>query len=434
MKRFILFLLICFQFLSFCSYKPSESNLKARKWFEDARFGLFIHWGVYSQLMHHEWVMEYQKIKLKNYEQVASLFNPIKFNPSQWVSIAKAAGIKYITITTKHHDGFAMFATKQNKWNIVDHSPYGKDIMKMLADECHKQDIKLFFYYSQLDWYHKDYFPRGRTGNHNHNRPDYGDWKNYIKFMNNQLEELLTNYGNISGIWFDGWWDKPHADWDLKNTFDLIHQLQPHTLIGSNHHGVPFEGQDFQMFEQDLPGENTSGFGFEANTKISALPLETCLTINQKSWGVDLVDHKNGFKTAKELIAKLAGAAGRNSNLLLNVGPLCDGTFSSQAVELLNEMGKWLNINGESIYETKGGPLKPRPWGVTTQNGKKVYVHLLNFNNNDSLWLPLNKTINKCYYLTNKKDIDYTPSNNGVLLRDIVLYDPLDTVIVLEFN
>ena len=193
-----------------------------------------------------------------------------------------------------------------------------------------------------------------------------------------QLTELLTNYGEIAGIWFDGWWDKPYANWDLPTTFDLIHTLQPQALIGSNHHKAPFEGQDFQMFEQDLPGENSTGF--EKETTISTLPLESCMTINKKSWGIDLIDTHNELKTTKELIHALAGAAGRNANLLLNVGPLADGTFPQDAKKQLLKIGSWLNKNGEAIYETSGGPLTPRAWGVTTQRENKIYVHLLSWN------------------------------------------------------
>jgi alpha-L-fucosidase len=154
--------------------QPTTSNLEARRWFQDAKFGLFIHWGVYSVLADGEWVMNNRKIPVSRYEKLPAFFNPTEFNPAEWVTLAKAAGMKYITITSKHHDGFAMFATKQSDWNIVDRTPYRKDVLKMLAEECHRQGIKLFFYHSQLDWHHPDYFPRGLTG-HEAGRPDRGD-------------------------------------------------------------------------------------------------------------------------------------------------------------------------------------------------------------------------------------------------------------------
>src|SRR6266511_6044302 len=185
-------------------YRPSAANLAAREWFQDARFGLFVHWGVYSVLGDGEWVMNNRKIPIADYEKLPPLFNPVAFDPLELVALAKAAGMKYITITSKHHDGFAMFDSKISDWDIVDRTPYKKDVLKMLADECHRQGIKLFFYYSQLDWHHPDYFPRGGTGRDS-GRPESGDFARYIDYMNAQLRELLTNYGEIGGIWFDGW-------------------------------------------------------------------------------------------------------------------------------------------------------------------------------------------------------------------------------------
>jgi alpha-L-fucosidase len=427
-KHYGMTLLLITSSLLHADYQPSESNLAAREWFKEARFGMFIHWGVYSQLAHGEWVMHNKKIPLKEYEEIASTFNPVKFDAAAWVAIAKAAGMKYITITTKHHDGFAMFGTQQNSWNIVDY--FGRDLFKELADECHKQDIKLFCYYSQLDWHHNDFFPRGRTG-HMKGRAKTGTWENYIQFMNAQLTELLTNYGHIAGIWFDGWWDKPEAQWDLPTTFDMIHRLQPHALIGSNHHNAPFEGQDFQMFEQDLPGECTAGF--EKDTSISQLPLESCVTINKLAWGIDLIDRHNGLKTTKQVMNDLVGAAGRNANLLLNVGPLADGTFPRDVVTRLSEVGAWLEKYGESIYATHGGPLQPRVWGVTTQRDNKIYVHLLNWKSHDALWLPITN-VAQCSYLAHDDELAWQMHQGGIVLNDVTLKNEYDTVIVVETN
>ena len=262
------------------SYTPSAANLASRQAFQDSKFGLFIHWGVYSVLGDGEWVMNNKKMTIAEYEKLPPQFNPTAFNAAEWVSLAKAAGMKYITITSKHHDGFAIFDSKTSDYDIVDRTPYKKDVLKMLAEECRKQGIKLYFYHSQLDWHHPDYFPLGRTG-HASGREEKGDWYRYLDYMDNQLRELCTNYGEIGGIWFDGWWDKPTADWRLDKTYKLIHDLQPKALIGSNHHRKPFPGEDFQMFEKDLPGGNTAGFN--AESEIGTLPLETCETIN-KSW------------------------------------------------------------------------------------------------------------------------------------------------------
>ena len=179
------------------SMPPSPENLKNREWFQDAKFGLFIHWGVYSVLGDGEWVMNEQQIPVNIYEKIPSFFNPTDFDAKAWVQIAKAAGMKYITITSKHHDGFAMWDSKVSDYNIVKKTPYGKDVLKMLADECHKEGIKLFFYHSQLDWHHPDYFPRGNTGGSWTGRPESGDMNKYLDYMDSQLTELLTNYGEI---------------------------------------------------------------------------------------------------------------------------------------------------------------------------------------------------------------------------------------------
>ena len=200
---------------------------------------------------------------------------PLTYDPAEWVAMAKAAGMKYITITSRHHDGFSMFDTKASDYNIVERTSYKKDVLKALSEACKKEGIKLFFYYSLLDWRHDDYFPRGRTGAGIKGRAETGDWNQYIAFMKAQLTELLTNYGDIAGIWFDGHWDqkewdgkkfgKVKVDWHYDEIYTLIHHLQPQCLIGNNHHLAPITGEDFQMFEKDLPGKNTTGWGTSSN-------------------------------------------------------------------------------------------------------------------------------------------------------------------------
>jgi alpha-L-fucosidase len=363
-------------------YQPTPENLANRAWFQDARFGLFIHWGVYSVLGDGEWVMNNQQIPIATYEKVPAFFNPQAFDPKAWVQLAKDAGMRYITITSKHHDGFAMWDSRVSDYNIVKRTPYGKDLLKLLADECRAQGIKLFFYHSQLDWRHPDYFPRGFTGGSYTGRPEKGNWFSYLDYMDAQLTELLTDYGELGGIWFDGMWDKKDDDWRLRKTYDLIHRLQPGALVGSNHHVAPYEGEDFQMFEKDLPGHNTTGFAPEQ--KIGALPRETCETINH-SWGFNLKDDQH--KSTKELIQYLVKAAGYDANFLLNVGPMPNGLIQPEHQQRLRDMGAWLKKNGATIYGTRGGPLSARIWGVTTRKGNKVYVHILNWQD-ETLTLP----------------------------------------------
>jgi alpha-L-fucosidase len=398
----------------------------ARAWYRDARFGMFIHWGVYSQLAQGEWLMQNRGITVDNYEWLASEFNPVKFNAREWVSLAKAAGVRYITITSRHHDGFAMFASKASRYNIVDWTPFARDPLTELADECQRQGIKLFFYYSQLDWHNPDYWPRGRTGLAT-GRSDSGDWSKYLDFMDAQLEELLTHYGPIGGIWFDGMWDKPDADWRLARTYALIHRLQPSALIVPNHHRAPLPGEDVQTFEQDLPGANTAGF----NTKeIGSLPLESSLTMNE-SWGFNITDKK--FKSVRELVGFLVRAAGNDANLLLNIGPRPDGTIQPEAVERLRALGDWLRVHGTSIYGTRGGPVPPREWGVTTRRGDTVFVHVLDWPDR-LLSLPdFGARIVRASVLASGAPVDVVQTASGVTLAlPSVTPGQPDRVIVLE--
>lgn len=409
------------------NYSPTEENLSARKWFQDAKFGLFIHWGVYSVRGRGEWVMNNDRIPIPQYERMPAFFNPIAFDPVEWVNMAKAAGMKYITITSKHHDGFAMFDSRFSDWDIIDRTPYKKDVLKMLADECRRQGIKLFFYYSQLDWHHSDYWPLGRTG-HGLSKPSGGDWYRYLDYQNAQLTELLTNYGEIGGIWFDGWWDKREADWQLEKTYTMIHNLQPQALIGNNHHMPPFDGEDFQMFEKDLPGRNTTGFS--GDSEIGTLPMETCETINN-SWGFNLTDQKD--KTTRELVQYLVKAAGNNANFLLNVGPMPDGKIQQELVQTLSEIGRWLENYGESIYGTHGGPIEQRPWGVTTAKKKTVYVHILDWQD-VTLSIPgVGKKVRQAILLNTGEKIKIDQHSDGMVLHLPVINpkDP-DTIVKLK--
>ena len=408
------------------TYSPTPENLKARDWFQDAKFGLFVHWGVYSVLGDGEWVMNNQKIDKKNYEKLPAFFNPTEFDAKEWVSMVKAAGMKYIAITSKHHDGFAMFGTKQTDWNIVDRTPYKKDVLKILADECQKQGIKLFFYHSHLDWYQDNYYPRGRTGESS-GRPNSGDWNKYLDFMDAQLTELLTNYGPIAGIWFDGIWDKKDADWRLQKTYALIHKLQPQCLVGNNHHLAPKEGEDFQMFEKDLPGKNTAGHS--AESKIGTLPLETCETMNN-SWGFNLQDPK--YKSTKNLVQYLVKAAGNNANFLLNIGPMPNGKIQPEFVKTLGEMGKWMDKNGETLYNTRGGIVKQKNWGVSTQKGNTIYIHVLNADDDNLLITEIKQKVKSIKVFGTNTALKFKQDDFGLAIELPKQLDEIDTILVVE--
>ncbi|MGN6354350.1 MAG: alpha-L-fucosidase [Parafilimonas sp.] len=419
MKKLVVVLLCFTVFQSIqAQYAPTSQNLAARQWFEDARFGLFIHWGPFSIPGSGEWVMNNRNITVKNYTRLMDFFNPIDFDAATWVAAAKNAGMKYITLITRHHDGFSMWYTKASDFNIMN-SPYKKDIVKMIADECHKQGLKIFFYYSLLDWRRDDYsYWTGRTGQGT-GRTMHGDWNNYIKFMEQQLTELLTNYGEVAGIWFDGYWDQtepegsadrsPRIDWHLNEIYALIHKLQPQCLIGNNHHLSPLPGEDFQMFEQDLPGENKGGLNYQ---KPSELPLESCVTMND-SWGFNLTD--TSYKTPKQLIDLLVRASGYGANLLLNIGPMPNGKIQPEFLERMAYMGNWIKTYGESIYGTKGGYMRPQTWGCITQKNDTMFVHVLD-NNVTSIKLenfPFKK-IAKAYLLKNNAAVQ-TQLSGGTL-------------------
>lgn len=407
-------------------YTPSPENLKSRQEFQDDKFGIFLHWGLYSMLGQGEWYMTNKNIGRDEYARLASGFYPSQFNAAEWVSAVKAAGAKYICFTSRHHEGFSMFHTRCSDYNIVDATPFGRDVLKELADECRKQGIHLHLYYSHLDWYRHDY-PIGRTGQGTRQEPA-ADWKNYYTFMNNQLTELLTQYGPVRAIWFDGWWDQdqnPGFDWQLPEQYAMIHRLQPGCLIGNNHHQEPFEGEDIQIFERDLPGENTAGLSGQT---ISPLPLETCETMNGM-WGYKITDQD--YKSAGTLIHYLVKAAGRNGNLLLNIGPQPNGELPATAVERLKEIGEWIKVYGETVYGTRAGCITPRDWGVTTRKGNKLYVHILNLPDN-GLYLPLTgQKIKKAVLFKDKSPVKFSQDKQGVLLKLPEIPEDIDYIIEL---
>ena len=410
------------------SYIPAPENLKTRQEFQDNKFGIFLHWGIYSMTAQGEWYMTNNNINWQEYAKLASGFYPSRFNAAQWVAAIKASGAKYICITSRHHDGFSMFHTQWSDYNIVDTTPFKRDVLKELADECHKQGIKLHFYYSHLDWRREDY-PVGRTGQGTGRPKGHGDWKSYYQFMNNQLTELLTNYGPIGAIWFDGVWDQPEDfDWQLSQQYELIHKLQPGCLVGNNHHRTPYAGEDIQIFERDLPGENKAGYS--AGQSVSALPLETCETMNGM-WGYRIEDQN--YKSPKALIHYLVRAAGKNANLLMNIGPQPNGELPVTAVERLKEVGKWMDTYGETIYGTRGGDVAPHTWGVSTRKGDRLFIHILDLKD-DGLYIPLAAKVKKAVQFTDKAPISIRQEKDGVLLKLPKVPDDVDYVIELTIK
>jgi alpha-L-fucosidase len=401
-------------------YTPTTDNIATRSAFQDRKFGMFIHWGASSLLGDGEWVMENHGIQAKDYKKLVKLFNPAKFDAAKWVSTAKGAGMKYIVFITRHHDGFSNWDTKYSDWKITN-TPYKQDPLKQLAAECKKQGISLGLYYSTLDWSRDDYpYETGRTGQ-KAGRTQKSNYGSYLQFMKNQLTELLTNYGSISCIWFDGHWDQTNPegsadrssriDWKYDEIYGLIHKLQPNCMIGNNHHLDPINGEDFQMFEQDLPGQNSAGLNFQS---ASVLPLESCITMND-SWGFKINDHH--YKTFNEVIKTLVGAAGRNTNLLLNVGPMPNGEIGKEFTDTLALVGKWTKQFGHTIYGTRGGPMKAEKWGVTTQDAKYVYLHIFDKPENAKVIIPGNYDANNLQFLNTGKMVAGTIKDNSIELN-----------------
>ena len=411
------------------SYVPTPENLKARQEFSDSKFGIFLHWGIYSMFGQGEWYLQTGGLDCHEYAKAASGFYPSKFDAEKWISAFKDAGAKYICFTTRHHDGFSMFDTQYSDYDIIDATPFKRDIVKELADECARQDIKLHLYYSHLDWTREDYYPLGKTG-HKTGRKSHGKWDTYYSFMNNQLTELLTNYGPIGAIWFDGMWDQPeNFDWRLEEQYALIHKLQPACLIGNNHHKVPKPGEDFQMFERDLPGENTAGFS--ADSKIGNLPLETCQTMNGM-WGYKVKDQN--YKSVKDLVRLLVRTAGKGANLLINIGPQPNGELPELALDRLKGMGEWLRKYGETIYDTTAGNVMSAEWGTTTRKGDKLYVHILSDKMPQFITLPINRKVKSATEFESGKAILKENIKGGIVLHTGNLSPDTDRIITLTLN
>lgn len=354
-------------------YVPAAENLAARERFRSAGLGIFIHWGIYSMFGQGEWYLNYGP-SAEEYAKAARGFYPASFDAREWVTAIKNSGAKYICITSRHHDGFSMWGTAQSDYNIVDATPYGRDVLKELAEECQRQDMPLHFYYSHIDWTRPDY-PSGRTGLKTGRDTTLRDWPSYYKFMNAQLTELLTQYGPVGAIWFDGKWDHDRDtvpfDWQLPEQYALIHSLQPACLIGNNHHETPFPGEDIQIFERDLPGENKAGLS--GQSVADHLPLETCETMNGM-WGYKIMDQN--YKSPAQLIRLMVGAAGKGANLLLNIGPQPSGELPAAALDRLKAIGEWMRQYGETFYATEAGDFPAEEWGTSTRKGDMLYIHV----------------------------------------------------------
>jgi alpha-L-fucosidase len=391
-----------------------KQRQQARDSFRQMRFGMFVHWGVYSLLERGEWVMHHEKIPVSDYEPLMHRFNPVRFSASEWVQLAKQAGTRYITITTKHHDGFCMYDSALTDYKITN-TPFKRDVMRELSDACRKANIALLFYYSPLDWHHPAY---------------KSDWGAYTRYWHGQVTELVEKYRPM-GVWLDGCWDKAEdidRTWRLSELYRALRKIQPNLLIANTTTRSPCLTRISRTYEQDLPGENKIGFNPEPPSE-NAL-IETCMTINN-SWGYNAGD--TNHKSAAQLIRILAECASRDANLLLNVGPRSDGTIQPEHQERLREMGTWLRENGESIYETRGKVFSSTPWGGATRAEHRVYLHLWNLPANRQLAIELPLRVKAAKLLRDGTRLTHQQQENLLTVElPAQLSDTRNTVVALE--
>jgi len=363
-------------------------------WWREARFGMFIHWGVYAvpagewkgKDSYGEWIRNNAKIPIAEYEKFRDRFNPVRFDPDAWVRMAKAAGMKYIVITSKHHDGFGLFDSKQTDWDVMA-TPYGRDILKQLAAACKKEGIRLCFYYSIMDWHHPDYLPRRDW--ERADRPEgAADFEKYVAYMKAQLKELLTGYGPIGILWFDGQWEGTWTNERGRDLYNYVRALQPSIIINNRvgRAGGDFglnrdQGQigDYGTPEQEIPA-----------TGVPGLDWETCMTMN-RNWGYNRAD--KDFKSTETLVRNLVDIASKGGNFLLNVGPTAEGEFPPESVKRLEEIGQWMRANGASIHGTGASPFPSLPWGRATARSlnastTRLYLHVFDWPSTNVLVVP----------------------------------------------
>ena len=401
----------------------TEKNQPKVQWFRDAKFGMFIHWGLYSDLAgtwkgkryygSGEWIMNQAKIPAKEYAKVASEFNPVDFNADEWATLAKDAGIKYMVITAKHHEGFSMFDSKVTQFNIVDASPFKRDPMKELSIACRKAGIKFGFYYSQfLDWHEPN--GGGNNWDFDENKKDYQSY--YQQKAIPQLKELLSNYGPLGIIWFDmpGGLTKEQTI----RMIDSLKVLQPNALFSSRvGHGLG----DYKDFGDSETPPSPIEDAWEA------------IYTHNDSWGY--IKHDMNFKSPKEIIQLLANVVSKGGNLMLNVGPDGKGNIPYYSIKYLRETGKWLSVNGESIYGTTYGFIAPQPWGVTSSKPGKLFLHVFAQPLNNKLLVPgFGSPVTKVYALSDKKQMKWFKRGNDLFIDIQSGKNSPDKVFVVEYT
>ncbi|UCF44184.1 MAG: alpha-L-fucosidase [Planctomycetota bacterium] len=419
-----------------------QQHDKRMAWWREARFGMFIHWGLYAvpagewkgTTNHAEWILTTAQIPVKEYEKFCPQFNPVKFNANEWVRIAKEAGMKYIVITSKHHDGFCLWDSKLTDYDVIDATPFKRDILRELTGECKKQGIRMCFYHSIMDWHHPDYLPRRDWEKRS---SEGADFSRYVAYMKGQVTEIIEQY-DPGVLWFDGEWENT---WDADLGDDLyayVRSLKPDIIVNNRvskgragmagtYDPKKFSG-DFGTPEQEIPA---TGLGYD---------WETCMTINNH-WGYN--KHDDNWKPTEDLIHKLVDIASKGGNFLLNVGPTAEGLIPRPSVERLQQMGDWLKVNGESIYGTTASPFRKLQWGRCTQkqlaNGDtRLYLHVLDWPTNGKLELSgLDNKLLKAFLLARGEHSSLRTTRKGNdLIIDVPSQapDPMVSVVALDIK
>jgi alpha-L-fucosidase len=403
------------------------------QWFRDAKFGVFIHFGLYSVPAGEwkgkptgmaEWFQLESKMPLAEYAKFAQQLNPTNFDAKEWVKNIKNAGMKYVVITTKHHDGFAMYDTKLEDYNVVQATPWAHDPMKDLAEACKDSGVQLCFYYSLPDWHSPDFPARySQRGFHGNPNPD-ADIEKYVTYVKGQIHEILTQYGPIGALWFDDGGafrgvDRPGL-MHSKELLDEVHQLQPRCVV-DDRLGIP---ADYNTPEQRIPTGHPDKL------------FESCLSLNGH-WGYNKNDHN--WKSPKTIVQDIVTCASKGGNFILGIGAVADGTFPpTEAMPSLASIGQWLKVNGDSVYGTTASPLKMQPpWGRITQKDDKLYLHVFIWPQDGQLVVPLQNKIKQAYLLadSNQAALSVTPSDHGTMISlPAQAPDSIDTVVVLEID
>ena len=412
---------------------------KRMAWFRDARFGMFIHWGLYSVPAGYwggkevpgaaEWLQYSARVKPEDYEALQKQFNPVNFDANKWVSIAKNAGMKYIVITSKHHEGFGMWPSKLGTWNIG-YTQFHRDPLKELAEACKKAGIRLCFYHSIMDWHHPDYLPRRSWDTRDASQASLD---RYVQYMKGQLKELLTGYGPIGLVWFDGQWEDTWTHERGKDLYNYIRSLQPNIIVnnrvdtgraggGATAKSSDFVG-DYGTPEQEIPANGIPGQDWES-----------CMTMND-TWGFSAHDHN--WKSGTTLIRNLIDCASKGGNYLLNVGPTSLGEIPDESVTRLQEVGEWITKNGDSVYGTTASPFpKVLPWGRVTQKPGKLFLHIFD-HKVSGIDLPgLQAKVKGIHLLGTdpKNTIAYTSDSTGVRVQLPKLPDEASTVLEMDIE